>query len=347
MISLSNSALVQLTATRVREFIREPDAIFWTFFFPIIVAFALGIAFREREADRVRVAVVEAAGSADLLEALAREPTIDATLLDAAAANDALRQGDVSLIVVPSPDGFTYRFDPSRPESRLARLATDDALQRAAGRVDVRPAIDEPVTESGSRYIDFLMPGLIGMNLLGTGLWGVGYTVVRMRREKLLKRLVATPMRRGDFLLSFMLGRMVFLAAELALLLGFAWLVFDVTVRGSLAGLVVTAVLGAFSFTAIGLLVASRAQTIEGAAGLMNLAAIPMWIVSGIFFSYNHFPDAVIPIIRALPLTALVDALRAIMMDGAPLAATAGSLAIVGAWGLVAFGASLMLFRWR
>ena len=339
--------LLQLTATRVREFMREPDAIFWTFFFPVIIAVTLGIAFRDRGPDTVRIAVVAGAEADDLAAVLAAEPYVDADVIDAEAADDAIRSGEFALVVEAGSDGVRYRYDPARSESRVARLTADDALQRDAGRLDPRPTLDDPLTDRGSRYIDFLIPGLIGMNLLGTGLWGVGYTVVRMRREKLIKRLVATPMRRGHFLLSFMLSRMVFLAAELALLLGFAWIVFDVTVQGSMLSLLFAAVIGAFSFTAIGLLVASRARTIEAAAGLMNLAAIPMWIVSGIFFSYHHFPDAVLPVIRALPLTALVDALRSVMMEGATLFAVSGSLAIVAAWGLVAFAASLALFRWR
>jgi ABC-2 type transport system permease protein len=347
MSRLEYNPLAQLTATRLREFVREPEAIFWTFFFPVLIAFALGIAFRERGPETVQVGVVSGAGVEALITQLRATEQVVVRVMEAGEAGDALRRGEVGMLVIPSGEGFVYRYDPSRPESRLARLVVNNALQEAAGRVDLRAATDDPVSEPGSRYIDFLIPGLLGMNLLGTGLWGVGYTVVRMRREKLLKRLVATPFRRSDFLLSFMLGRMMFLAAELALLLGFAWLVFDVTVRGSLASLVFISVVGALAFTAFGLLVASRAQTIEGAAGLMNLAAIPMWILSGIFFSYHHFPAAILPAIQALPLTALVDALRAVMMDGAPLAATAGSLVIVSAWGAAAFVTSLLLFRWR
>ncbi|MGH7480589.1 MAG: ABC transporter permease, partial [Longimicrobiales bacterium] len=220
-------------------------------------------------------------------------------------------------------------------------------IQRAAGRTDVRATQDERVEEQGSRYIDFLIPGLIGLNLLSSGLWGVGYTVVRMRGGQLLKRFMATPMPRGHFLFSFFAGRLVFLVAELAVLLPFAWLVFDVPVRGSLAAILFICVLGAFAFTGLGLLVASRARTTEGVNGLMNLAAVPMWVLSGVFFSSDNFPGFMQPFIDALPLTALLDALRAVMLDGVALAATAGSLAIVLVWGMACFGATLALFRWR
>src|SRR5690606_4879844 len=148
-------------------------------------------------------------------------------------------------------------------DARHARLVVDDVLQRAAGRTDSRAVTDVLITEKGSRYIDFLIPGLIGLNLLSTGLWGVGYTVVKMRMDRLLKRFATTPVRRSDFLLSFMLGRLGFLGFELLLVLGFAWIAFRVPVRGSILTLAFTATLGAFSFTGLGLLVASRAQTTE------------------------------------------------------------------------------------
>jgi ABC-2 type transport system permease protein len=347
MISRSRSALVQLTLTRIREYAREPESVFWTFLFPIAIALALGIAFSDRGAATVAVGVQAGEGSVELAELLDAATGIDARVLDGQAAGDALRHGRIVLLVIGRDDGVAYRYDPTRPESRLALLATDDALQRAAGRTDPRLTTEEPVTERGGRYIDFLIPGLIGLNLLSTGLWGIGYTVVRMRREKLLKRLIATPMRRGHFLLSFMLGRMVFLAAELVLLLGFAWLVFGVTVQGSLAAMLLIATIGACAFTGIGLLVISRARTFEAASGLINLTAIPMWVVSGVFFTYHHFPEALHPFIQALPLTALVDALRAVMVDGATLAATAGPLAVVAAWGIVSYGTAVMIFRWR
>ncbi|MBI4410394.1 MAG: ABC transporter permease [Gemmatimonadetes bacterium] len=347
MSRLEHAPLAQLTLARIREFGREPEAVFWTFFFPIVLAFALGIAFRERGPERVWVGVQAGPGARALAAALQGADNLRVRVLEPAVAGEALRDGDVALVIVPGGARVTYRYDPTRPESRLARLATDDALQRAAGRRDRVAVSEEAVEERGSRYIDFLIPGLIGLNLLGTGLWGVGYTVVRMRTGKLLKRLLATPMRRSHFLLSFMLARLGFLAAELALLLFFAWVAFGVGVRGSLATLAFIAALGAFAFTGVGLLVASRARTLEGVSGLMNLAAVPMWVLSGIFFSAEHFPDVMQPFIRALPLTALVDALRAVMLDGAPLAATAGWLGIVALWGAGCFGAALAMFRWR
>lgn len=341
------SELGQLTLVRIREFLREPEAVFWTFFFPVLMALALGFAFRERGPEPAEVGVVRGAVDAVVFDALDKSPDTHVRWLEPAEVAAALRDAKVALVVEAGPDGVEYRFDPTRPEAHTARLATDAVIQEAAGRRDVRPTTDVKVTARGSRYIDFLIPGLIGLNLLSTGLWGVGYTLVRMRTGKLLKRLMATPMSRGKFLLSFMLGRMAFLAVELGVLLAFAWFVFHVEVKGSLVSVLLISFLGAFAFTGLGLLIASRVRTTEGVSGLMNMASFPMWILSGVFFSYEHFPEAVQPVIRALPLTALLDALRAVMNDGATLLGVAGPLAIVAAWGAGCYALALGIFRWR
>jgi len=340
-------SLAQLTLTRMREFVREPEAVFWTFVFPIVLALLLGFAFSERGDPTVRVAVLDAAGADAVVRILADAPGLQVEVLDAAAAAAALRRGRVALVVAPRAGGVAYRQDPSGPGAREARLLVDDALQRGAGRTDPLAARVEPVEEQGSRYIDFLIPGLIGLNLLSTGLWGVGYTVVRMRAGMLLKRLMATPMRRWEFMASFLLGRLVFLAIEIAAILLFARLVFDVRVHGSVALVGLLGVLGAFVFTSFGLLVASRARTTEGIAGIMNLVAVPMWLLSGVFFSYERFPEWTHGAIRALPLTPLVDALRAVINEGATALETAPAIGALGAWGLLAFGSALLLFRWR
>jgi len=220
-------------------------------------------------------------------------------------------------------------------------------LQRARGRKDRVAVRDDRAVARGSRYIDFLIPGLLGMNLLGSGIWGVGFSVVQARQRKLLKRYMATPMRRSHYLLSFILSRLVFLIVEVVALVGFGWLLFGVAVRGSFTALAGITILGSFSFAGLGLLVASRAKTIEGVSGLMNLVMLPMWILSGTFFSYARFPDAMIPFVKALPLTALNDALRAVMIDGSAVTTLGAPLAIVVAWGAVSFVIALKIFRWR
>ena len=338
--------LGQLALMRFRIFVREPAALFWTYGFPLLLALVLGIAFRNRPPDPVEVAVEAAAGSEAWRDALARTPSVHVRWLNAQDAHEALRAGKVSL-VVEAGRPRTYQFDPTRPESSLARAVVDDALQRADGRVDATPVKDRQVTEPGSRYIDFLIPGLLGFSLMSGGLWGVGFVVVDMRVRKLIKRLTATPMSRSDFLLSFVLVRALFLMIELPVLLAFAHWVFGVPIRGSLLLIIALGILGSLVFAGIGLLLGSRAQTTQTAAGLVNMVSLPMLVCSGVFFSAARFPEMFQPVIRALPLTALIESMRTVMLDGAGLVAVAGHVFVMLLWGGLCFAAALRLFRWQ
>ena len=341
--------LVQLTRVRYREFFREPEAVFWVFIFPVLLAAGLGIAFRNRAPDRTGVAVVAAdTGAVRLADALRGAGELQVSVLSDSAAAEALRTGEVALVVAPAPDAkVEYRYDDTRPESRIARLLVDDALQRAGGRRDPVTVSERLVHERGSRYIDFLVPGLLGMNLMGSGIWGVGFAIVDARKKRLLKRLIATPMSRTQYLASFVLSRLTLLVIEVGLLLGFGALVFGVPLRGSLVVLVTICLVSSLAFTSLGLLVSSRVQTMEGASGLMNLVMLPMWIFSGVFFSAFRFPDSIQPFIQALPLTAVVDALRANILRGAGWGMVAPEIAIIMAWLGVSFLLALKLFRWR
>ena len=348
--------LIELTLARIREFLREPEAVFWVFIFPVLLAFALGIAFRNTAPEKSRIAIENSSSrSTELAAALAGSTQVDAVVLSPEEAAKELRTGKIDLVVrVQSGDGataaapaFDYRFDPTRPESRVARLAADDALQRAFGRKEAASIVEEEVTEPGARYIDFLIPGLVGLNLMGSGMWGLGFTVVQARTRKLLKRLAATPMRRSHFLLSFMLSRLVFLVGEVAAVIIFAWLVFGVSVSGSILDLTIIALVGSLTFAGLGLLVAARPKTIEGVSGLMNLVMLPMWLLSGTFFSAARFPEFAQPFIKALPLTALNNSLRAVMNEGMPLVSTWREVAVLMAWGLVSFVIALKIFRWQ
>jgi ABC-type multidrug transport system permease subunit len=254
----------------------------------------------------------------------------------------------VALVVAPGPDNkVEYRYDESRPESRTARLLVDDAVQRAGGRANPLPVRDRLVHEPGARYIDFLIPGLLGMNLMGSGIWGLGFAIVDARKKRLLKRLIATPMSRAQYLSSFVLSRLTLLCLEVVLLLGFGVMVFGVPMRGSLVLLAIICVLSSLAFSSLGLLISSRAQTMEGASGLMNLVMLPMWIFSGVFFSASRFPEQIQPFIQALPLTAVINALRANTLRGAGLGAVAPELGIILAWMVLSFVVALKLFRWR
>jgi ABC-2 type transport system permease protein len=340
--------LVELTMMRVREFLREKEAVFWVFIFPVLMTFALGIAFRNTGPDKTLVAIENSdAKATEIASVLSRSPEISASVLSPEQAALALRSGKVSIVVKPINDSFEYHFDPTRPESRSARLIVDDVLQRGKGRTDVVNVGEQRVTEPGARYVDFLVPGLIGMNLMGSGLWGLGFTVVIARSRKLLKRFAATPMHRSHYLLSFMLSRLIFLVLEVAAVVVFAALAFGFTVRGSWLSVALITVLGGFTFSGIGLLVAARPTTIEGVSGLMNFIMLPMWLLSGTFFSSARFPHVLQPFIQALPLTALNNVLRALMNEGASLSSNWLPVAILLFWCVVSFVVALKIFKWQ
>lgn len=339
-------AIVELVSVRTKEFLRETEAIFWVFGFPLILALALGFAFRDKPPDRVPVGVLEGPAAQQRLDALRKSPTLLPRLVNQREGADALRHGKVSLLIDGS-DTLVYRFDPTRPESRGAARDANDTLQGARGRHDPIPSREQHTQEQGGRYIDYLIPGLIGMNLMGTGIWGMGFSVVNARMKKLLKRLIATPMRKRDYLLSQFISRLLFLVIEVTVLVAFGWLVFGVRVSGSLLTLTMLCVLGGFAFTGVGLLIASRAKTIEAVSGMANLIMMPMWICSGVFFSYERFPEAAKVVIRLLPLTALNDALRAVMNDASTFASILPQLIILAVWGVTSFFIGLKVFRWQ
>jgi ABC-2 type transport system permease protein len=344
--------LRELASVRFKEYSREPEALFWSFVFPVLLAIGLGLAFRERPPEVVQVGLVadgRQMGVAGIFDSLAAAPLVQVHVFPSdGAAHDALRTGRVALVVAPTEGGgVEYRLDETRPEARVARSEVDAAVQRAAGRVDPVPATTTQVRERGSRYIDFLIPGLLGMTIMGGGMWGIGFTIVDARRKHLLKRLVATPMSRALYLLSFLVSRFMFLIIEVVVLLGVGVLLFNVPIRGSIVQLLLAAVAAALTFSALGLLVSARPRTIEGASGVMNLTMMPMWVLSGIFFSASNFPDSLQPLIQALPLTAAIDAMRGTMLLGAGWAEVGPEFAIMTAWTVVAFVAALRLFRWR
>jgi ABC-2 type transport system permease protein len=338
--------LTELTLARIRELIREPEAVFWVFVFPIVLAAILGLAFRSRPPEALPVAVVAGRHADARLASLSTATDLKASVLGEAEARQALARGHV-VLVVSADDTPVYAYDPTQPESRAARLAVDAALQRAAGRADAFTAGRIELTEPGARYVDFLVPGLLGMNLMGTGMWGIGFSLVVARNGNLLKRLVAAPVRRSHLLAAQLTSRLLFLVPEAGALLLFAHLALGVPLRGSVFVLGAVSLLGAMAFSGLGLLTAARPRTIEGVSGIMNLVMVPMWIFSGIFFSTERFPSGIQPFVQALPLTALNDALRGVMLDGSGVAKILPELALLGLWGTVSFVLALKFFRWQ
>ena len=352
--------LRELYLARLREFYRQPARLFWVYGFPTVLALGLGLAFQGRVPESVSVDLVEGPASAPVEKALrdydakarlAKQPGVRLVVSTEAKALERLRTGKTPLVVIVgvSPP-VVYRYDPTRPEAGASKAAVDAILQANAGRVDPLRTTDAFVTEHGSRYIDFLIPGLIGQNTMGGGLWGVGFLLVNFRIGKLLKRFTATPMPRKDFLLAILLARLTFLIPDVAVLLALGVFVFHMPFAWGYLWLVaLVEIVGALAFSGIGLLIASRAQSTETVSGLMNLVMLPMWIFSGLFFPAERFPESAQPFIQALPLTQLLNALRAIMLEGAGLTHPVVSLAllVLSAYALGSFVIALRIFRWN
>ena len=343
MNKLELSSLYQLTMARFRLFLREPEAIFWIFIFPILLAMGLGIAFRNRPADVLQVG----ATTVQLTHALAADKGLTAATMNETEGTHELATGQILLLAIQRADGVAYKYDDTNPDARTARLLADRAIQAAAGRKDAVQAGNELVHETGARYIDFVVPGLLGLNLMGSAMWGLGFAIVEARQKKLLKRLVASPMPKWQYLASFLISRLTMQSIEVAFFLGFAKIAFGVPFRGSLWQLGLLCLMTSLAFSALGLLVSTRAKTMEAVSGLMNLVMLPMWILSGVFFSATRFPAVIQPIVRALPLTAAIEAIRGNMLQGIGLGQMMMQVCLLLAWFIVPFAVSLRIFRWR
>lgn len=342
-------AFGQLVLARLREFFREPVAIFWVYGFPLILALSLGLAF---SGGKPQPPDVDVQGSPDdsavkkLVERLRAGGFKKVAVHPEAECLRRLRTGTTTLIIVPNSSPLAYVYDETRSDSLLARYWVDSVLARGTLPSSARPA-DQLMEEPGSRYIDFLVPGLIGLNLMGGGLFGVGFMLVEMRVRKLFKRLMATPMNRGDFLLAILVARFVFLVPEMLVLLSVGTLLFGVPIYGNPLALALVILVGVLAFDGIGLLIASRTEKLETVSGLVNLTMLPMYLLCGTFFSSRRFPEEMQPFIQALPLTQINDALRAVMLESQGLSEIAWRLGILLAWAVGTFVLALRWFRWR
>jgi ABC transporter DrrB family efflux protein len=343
-------AFSQLLLARLREFYREPEAIFWVYGFPLILAIGLGIAFSGGEPEPPQVDVQGSPsdpGVAAVAEVL-RADKLKVEIHDAEECRRRLKQGKTSLYLIPGPEGAAvFVYDATRSDGIAAKHWVNEVLLRDRLGSALPKRSDEIIQEPGSRYIDFLLAGLIGMNLMGGGLFGVGFILVDMRVRKLFKRLLATPMRRSDFLMAILTARFAFLVPEMATLLLVGYFGFGVPIKGSVFVLLLVIVIGAVTFNCMGLLVGSRTEKTETASGLINLVMLPMYLLSGVFFSSRRFPEEIQPFIQALPLTQVNDALREVMLEGQALTDIAWRLAILVAWTAVCLPLALKWFRWR
>lgn len=366
-----------LLNSHAKEILREPAVLFWGILFPLLMTLGLGIAFTQSRDIIRKVAVIEnvsnqQAGSSKFLKFM-REKTqkikapdkehngykltvkdeklgtsiyiFEETTWSEAAI--LLKRGEINLIVEDSSEDIKYHFDPVNPEGLITYLNISRIVNNKRSSEDIQQEKIEPLTLQGTRYIDFFVPGLLSMGIMMSSVWGLGYNIIEKRSKKLLRRLIATPMKKSHFLISLMTIRTAMNFIEGALLFLFAYLVFGIIIQGSVLALVFIFIAGNIAFAGVAVFTASRTANTEVGNGLINAVTTPMIVLSGIFFSYQNFPDWAVSFIRLLPLSLLADGVRAIFIEGAGLREIAVPFLILIATGIASFLIGLKIFKWH
>jgi ABC-2 type transport system permease protein len=370
MQKLINHQLYRLIVAHIKEIVREPAVLFWGIGFPILMAWGLGIAFSTKKEMNREIAVIyqnptvsiQKSVLADIIEhypgkqkgdyllPLRNEKTGDINLtfhectLD--EAHVLLKKGTISLIVEVSQDKIHYNFDPANAEAQLLYQLVKGVVYNGPQYYASHQDEIKPLTVSGTRYIDFLIPGLLAMGIMMSSSWGISYTLIERRSKKLLRRMVATPMKKSNLLIALITARFIMNVIEAVLLYLFAWLYFDIQIQGNPVALLALFIAGNMAFAGISVLISSHTANPEVGNGLINAVVTPMMVVSGIFFSYSHFPEWTIPVIRHLPLTMLADGVRSIFNEGAGLMEVWREVLILCTTGLVTFVIGLKVFKW-
>ena len=362
---------IQLILVNYREFIREPGIVFWSLIFPVLMSWVLGVAFSNRGELTQTVAIIEPAAvrNIPLAAFLANaEPVITGkdsaiteyrkTIANPKLGNTSyrflltrwedallmLKRGQATIIMEARSDSLFFHFDPKNPESRLnyitlSAIIKDESFIKETGSIKV-------LEKTGTRYIDFLIPGLLAMGIMNTFLWGISYALIEMRSKKLLRRMIATPMKKSSYLISHFVARVTLAIIEASVLYLFARLYFHIEIQGSLLALIMIFLAGNICFTGIGVLLASRTSSSRIGSGLINFISLPMTVLSGVFFSYHNFPDFVIPFIQTLPLTMLADSIRSIFTEGTGMTQNLPEFFILSGLGIVCFIIGLRIYKW-
>ncbi len=371
--------LWQLISALFREIIREPGVLFWGILFPILMSLGLGLAFTKKSDVIRKVAIIDLAEKTDsgsdktsfagFLQKNCernsrREPDTwqwKYTIKDEKLGNSIflfysmrydeairfLKRGTINVLLFEKKDSLEYHFDPMNPDAQLTYLK----LSAIAGKGEINPitnnAAIKPLTVTGTRYIDFLVPGLISMGVMMSSMWGISYGIIEKRSKKLLRRLVATPMKKSHFLIALITVRVVMNFIESLVLFLFALIAFKMTIQGSIPALILTFLAGNIAFAGIAVFVSSHTSNTEVGNGLINFVVFPMMVLSGIFFSYQNFPDWSLPVIKNLPLTMLTDGIRSIFNEGAGFHEVTFPIMILLAVGTLFFSAGLKIFKWH
>ncbi len=367
-----------LTAAQFREIIREPGVLFWGILFPILMSLGLGLAFTKKKTEIVRKVAVISTEVTTPADSMALFSFLDISceknitgkeddykwkyiikdeklgnsvfLFYESAWDDAmvwLKRGTVNCIISEEGKIPVFHFDPMNTDAELTYLKLSSIIGKGKMIDPVSIAEIRPLTITGTRYIDFLVPGLITMGVMMSSMWGISYGIIEKRSKKLLRRLVATPMKKSHFLISLITVRITMNFIEAVALLVFALIAFNMTIQGSISALILMFLAGNIAFAGIAVFVSSHTSNTEVGNGLINFVVMPMMVLSGIFFSYHNFPDWSIPVIQKLPLTMLTDGIRSIFNEGAGYPEVAIPLLVLTATGTLFFGAGLKIFKWH
>ncbi len=345
-----NHPILLLILSNFREFLRQPGAVFWAVFFPVLMAGGLGLAFTQKGELTQRIGFV---GNSETTEEkwtkkIGNDKTgftnYEFLNVDFEEALVLLKRGTIDVIIIKNGDEYEYHFDPLNPEAQLAYMQLGSVLK---GQEAVTSGDDiVPLTQIGNRYIDFLVPGLMAMGVMMSCMWGISYGLIEKRSKMLLRRMVATPMKKSHFMVAVLASRTVMCAVEASLLVGFSWRFFDVRLEGSFSALLVLFLSGTLAFAGIAILTASRTSNTYVGNGILNAVVMPMMILSGIFFSYQSFPAWAVSIIKLFPLTIFADSARAIFIEGAGWAQMMLPIGVLGGLGLICMVIGVRVFKW-
>lgn len=373
--------LLQLVTAQFKEVMREPAVLFWGIIFPILMSLGLGIAFTKKTDTVITVAIIQPVRenddtSDDAMTFITRylPQSIDTISADADQPRSyklvdeneqlgntiflfkemtwdegmvQLKRGNLDVLIEKSIEGIRYHFDPLNPAAQLTYLKLSGLIKGKAVEERSANAAIAPLTVRGSRYIDFLIPGLIAMGIMMSCMWGISYGIIEKRSQKLLRRMVATPMKKSYFLIAMISVRIIMNFIESALLFIVAAITFNITIQGSIPALLLFFFGGNIAFAGIAVFASSHTARTEVGNGMINAIVMPMMVLSGIFFSYHNFPDWAVSIIRFLPLTMLTDGIRSIFIEGAGYAETSLPFIILTSTGVIFFGIGLKIFKWH
>jgi len=349
-----------LFVASVRMFVRNRAAVFFSLFLPLIIMLIFGVLNFEG-GTTIQLGLVDDADtemSRSLVSAIAEVESFEVTTGDSDEMQADLKSGDLEIaLVIPAGWGHGGDVQPltafaasgARQDAQVGALILNSIVFRfAAGSIDL-PAVMVVVKQVAARdlgYIDFLVPGIVGMTVMQLGLFSVAFGFVQLKRTGALRRLFATPTSPVYFLGAQVASRLIIASFQVAILFGVGiW--FGLQMFGDYASLAVIVLLGSVIFLAVGFAIAGWAKNEDQAAPVANLVSLPMMFLSGVFFPRDAMPDFLASVTGYMPLTYVNEALRAIVNDGAGLASLGPQLLGMGVWAVITFVLAVRLFRWE